>query len=50
MHKDETTKSLDNMSQFLVFFHTGRFKKMVDKLISVLLDAAWPPENIDGVN
>ena len=40
----------DNMSQFPFLFHTGRFKKMVDKFISVLLDAAWQPENIDGEN
>ena len=30
----------DSMFQFLFLFHTGRFKKMVDKFISVLLDAA----------
>ena len=48
MHKAETTKSSDYMSQFPVLFHTGRFKNMVEKLISVLLDAAWRPENIDG--
>ena len=39
-----------NISQFSFLFYTGRFKKMVDKLISVLLDAAWQPENIDGEN
>ena len=42
--------NFDNISQFLFLFHTGRFKKIVDKLISVLLDAVWQPENIDGEN
>jgi len=40
----------DDISQFPFLFHTGGLKKMVDKLISVLLDAAWQPENIDGEN
>ena len=34
----------------LIFLPYRAFKKMVDKFISVLLDAAWQPENIDGEN
>ena len=41
---------LNNMSWFPFLFHTGRFKNMVDKLISVILDAAWQPININGEN
>ena len=41
---------VDDMSQLPFLFYTGRFKKIVDKFISVLLDAAWQPENIGGEN
>ena len=44
------TNRVDDMSRFSVLCYTGRFKKMDDKLISVLLDAAGQPENIDGEN
>ena len=41
---------VDDMSRFSVLCYTWRFKKMADKLISVMLDAAGQPENIDGEN
>ena len=41
---------INDMSQFPFWFHTGRFKKIGDKLISMDLDAAWQPENIDDEN
>ena len=36
--------------QLCAIQYTGRLNKMVDKLASVLLDAAGQPENIDGEN
>ncbi len=44
------TNHVDEMSRFSVLCFTGGFKKMGDKFISVLLDAAGQPENIDWEN
>ena len=44
------TNYVDDMSRFSVLCYTGRFKKISDKLISALLDAAGQPEKIDGEN
>ena len=41
---------VDDVSRFSILCNTGRFKRMGDKLVSVLLDAAGQPENTDCEN
>ena len=50
MHKVETRHHVDDLSRISFFLYKGRCKKMGDKLISVLLDAAGQPENTDCEN
>ena len=46
----KTKYHVHDMSRFSVLCFTGRLKKMDNQFISVLLDAAGQPENIDGEN
>ena len=41
---------VDDMSRFSILCNTGRFKRMGDKLVLVLLNAAGQPENINCEN